>query len=274
MQRETIMYQVIVGLALVTIGLSSSVFHLGKPLRAWRAFSQWRTSWLSREGIASLVAYAPALLLAWLVWHGDTGTFLRLAGISLTLCCLATVGCTAMIYASLKPIPAWQHKFVVSGFVTFALLTGLMLFFAMTASSGWRPSPIALFDMTVLVVTLAAIKLVYWRDIDRIAMPSREAATALEGIGKVTLFERPHTEANYLTIEMGFVLARKHARKLRIIGLLLFAGIPLLALLMIVLLPTTTVAGLWIAALSAIAGAFVERWLFFAEARHMVMLYY
>mgnify|MGYP001797319050 CR=1 FL=1 len=71
---------------------------------------------------------------------------------------------------------------------------------------------------------------------------------------------------------MGFVLARKHSRKLRIIALLLFAGIPLLTLLIAALLPATACLALWIAALAALAGAFVERWLFFAEARHLVML--
>jgi DMSO reductase anchor subunit len=73
---------------------------------------------------------------------------------------------------------------------------------------------------------------------------------------------------------MGFVLARKHSRKLRVISVLLFAGVPLLALLAAWLLPVAAVFALWIAALSALLGAFVERWLFFAEAKHMVMLYY
>ncbi|MEM9784774.1 MAG: DmsC/YnfH family molybdoenzyme membrane anchor subunit, partial [Pseudomonadota bacterium] len=51
-------------LGLVTGGLLSSTLHLGHPERAWRAMSQWRTSWLSREGVAALVTYAPALLFA------------------------------------------------------------------------------------------------------------------------------------------------------------------------------------------------------------------
>ena len=45
-------------------GLLASTFHLGRPERAWRAFSQWRTSWLSREGVASVATYLPAGLLA------------------------------------------------------------------------------------------------------------------------------------------------------------------------------------------------------------------
>ena len=58
------MVALVLGFVLVTAGLLSSTAHLGKPLRAWRAFSQWRTSWLSREGIAALVAYVPMLWLA------------------------------------------------------------------------------------------------------------------------------------------------------------------------------------------------------------------
>jgi DMSO reductase anchor subunit len=55
-----------IGLALVliTIGLLSSTFHLAHPERAWRAMSQWRSSWLSREGVAALFTYIPAVLYA------------------------------------------------------------------------------------------------------------------------------------------------------------------------------------------------------------------
>jgi DMSO reductase anchor subunit len=51
-------------LGAISFGLLASTFHLGRPERAWRAFSQWRTSWLSREGVASVIAYLPAGLLA------------------------------------------------------------------------------------------------------------------------------------------------------------------------------------------------------------------
>ena len=53
-----------VGFLCVSAGLLSSTLHLGQPQRAWRAFSQWRSSWLSREGIASLLCFVPML---WLV---------------------------------------------------------------------------------------------------------------------------------------------------------------------------------------------------------------
>lgn len=57
----------VIALVLISGGLLSSTFHLGRPERAWRALSQWRTSWLSREGILALATYPPAgvLLLEW-----------------------------------------------------------------------------------------------------------------------------------------------------------------------------------------------------------------
>ena len=51
------------GLGLATAGLVSSTFHLGHPERAWRALSQWRSSWLSREGVAALATFVPAAVL-------------------------------------------------------------------------------------------------------------------------------------------------------------------------------------------------------------------
>src|SRR6478609_2476033 len=59
----------VIALGLITLGLLSSTFHLGRPERAWRAFSQWRSSWLSREGVASVVTFVPALIFGAL-WLG------------------------------------------------------------------------------------------------------------------------------------------------------------------------------------------------------------
>lgn len=260
----------LVALILVVIGLSSSTLHLGKPGRAWRAFSQWRTSWLSREAVLSAVTFVPALLYGWFVWRGEFSPLAQAVALLLVLCSLATILSTSMIYVSLKPVPAWNHHLVFPIYLLFAFLTGSLWF---GCFNGQKPLE-QLMGATVIAVGLAALKWSYWRAIDRIVLPSREAATAMEGIGKVTVFERPHTEANYLTREMGFVLARKHSRKLRAIALLLFAAIPLLALLAAAMLPAVAVAALWIAAIAALVGTFVERWLFFAEAKHMVMLYY
>ncbi|MBU6478545.1 MAG: dimethyl sulfoxide reductase anchor subunit, partial [Xanthomonadaceae bacterium] len=112
------------GFVLVTAGLLASTLHLGRPERAWRALSQWRSSWLSREGIASLATYLPMLVLAWLASTGRTSDGVRIAGALLALCALVTLWCTANIYRSLKTIRAWRTRQVLPLYFAFALLSG------------------------------------------------------------------------------------------------------------------------------------------------------
>src|SRR5688572_5008836 len=66
--RTTALVALAVGGACIFAGLCSSLLHLGQPTRAWRAFSQWHTSWLSREGVAAVLSFVPAVALAWLLW--------------------------------------------------------------------------------------------------------------------------------------------------------------------------------------------------------------
>ena len=87
-------------------------------------------------------------------------------------------------------------------------------------------------------------------------------------------FEQPHTQENYLTHEMGFRIARKHSRKLRMICLLAGFATPAILALLALLLPALGAFAAWLALLAGMSGIFLERWLFFAEARHAVMLYY
>ena len=271
--RAPTLIGLLLGFLLVTAGLLASTLHLGKPLRAWRAFSQWRSSWLSREGIAALLCYIPALWLACATYCGIDG---RIAGALLAVLSIATVICTAMIYASLKPIPAWRHPLVLPVYLVFALFTGGLLVSAIFGLSGWPLTNMTGFAVMLGAIVLWRLKRRAWRDIDSAPLPvSPNSALGLPADRKITVFERPHTEANYLLREMGFVLARKHSKRLRIIAVVLFALVPaLLALPVFVLVHID--AGPWLlgASLFALAGTIVERWLFFAEAKHLVTLYY
>jgi len=268
---------------LFSAGLLSSLGHLGQPRRAWRALSQWRSSWLSREGVLALLVYLPLLLL--LVWLSaplrgiDTGPGLaddsRWAIWATLLLALATVACTAMIYASLKPVPAWRHGLVPPVYLGFALHCGLLLMLVGQGLAGETVMAPMLVLSALLAAGVALMKLAYWRSIDRRPLPAtRASALGLPAGREAGVFERPHTEANFLTTEMGFVLARKHARKLRQIALALFAALPLAACALAWAWPAAATPALVLAAVAALAGAFVERWLFFAEAKHLVTLYY
>ena len=191
-------------LFLISAGLLSSAAHLGRPERAWRAFSQWRSSWLSREGVASVATFIPAGLF------GQPSLPAHLLALALT-------------------------------------------------TIGW------------------AWKVATWRHNDALGMGTTlNSATGLEG-GVVRSIEWPHTEENYLLKEMGFRIARKHSARLRLNVQVLAFGLPLLLLAAAVGLSATPwlSAGLsLIAAVSQLAGMLVERWLFFAEAKHVVTLYY
>ena len=275
-----------VGAVFAVAGLFSSMAHLGQPTRAWRAFSQWRSSWLSREGVLAVATLLVALWLGWQVWTAGSdialigaGAIMRIAGAILLVLGLATIACTAMIYASLKPIPAWTHPWVLPVYIGFALFTGFLLALAsigLTGTVDLGSRGIAIFMLGGAAV-VSSLKLAAWRHVDRERVPmSRNSALGLPHSRPVQVFERPHTEANYLLKEMGYVLARKHARKLRLVAMLLFAAVPALFALLMFVLPGSA-AGAWLIPLalaSSLAGALVERWLFFAEARHLVTLYY
>src|SRR5215468_9560206 len=116
------------GFVMVTAGLLSSTFHLGHPRRAWRAFSQWRSSWLSREGVTAVVTFLPSLVLGFgLLLHREQDAVFVAAGLVASVCALLTVFTTAMIYASLRTIPAWHEPRVPPLYLLLALATGLVL---------------------------------------------------------------------------------------------------------------------------------------------------
>jgi DMSO reductase anchor subunit len=263
----------LLALVAVSAGLLSSVFHLGRPERAWRAFSQWRSSWLSREGVASLVTYVPVALFAW-GWIAR-GAFWPGAALATAAMAAVTVVCTAYIYRSLKPIAHWNNGWVPANYLALAGMTGVLWLAALLAAFADAPPSVLWLALAMLVIA-AALKLLYWRHID--ARPGRstaESATGLGAFGRVRLFEAPHTEENFLLKEMGFAIARKHSARLRRIAFQLAFVIPALFLLI------ALAGGGWgrvaaavIAAAAATLGVLIERWLFFAEAKHVVMLYY
>jgi DMSO reductase anchor subunit len=74
---------------------------------------------------------------------------------------------------------------------------------------------------------------------------------------------------------MGYQVARRHARKLRLYAeLFAFIAPAGLVLATVILAPATTTAAAVIAAVSIALGLLIERWLVFAQARHVVTLYY
>ncbi|MEM6461151.1 MAG: DmsC/YnfH family molybdoenzyme membrane anchor subunit [Pseudomonadota bacterium] len=254
-------------------GLISSTFHLGHPERAWRAFSQWRSSWLSREGIAA-VATLSLLGLYALIWM-ISGERLAWLGVPVAAGSLLTVYTTAMIYAQLKTVPHWHTALTPLCYLLFSLTSGFLLAAGLNGfvSASSRSAGIA---VLAIVVTWAC-KYAWWKRAETTSLEATgstmETATGLGSIGRVRLLERPHTGENYLTKEMVHVIGRKHAAKLRMLALVIGALLPVLIALTVWLAAAST---LWLvpAFIALTTGLFIERWLFFAEAEHAVSLYY
>jgi DMSO reductase anchor subunit len=247
----TIAYLLAVG------GLLASAFHLGRPERAIRAFSQWRTSWLSREAwcsVATLVVmavYGAGLVfagtgIAWLGWLG-------------AILSMATIFTTSMIYAQLKTVPRWNHPTTPALFLLLSLAGGALL-------AGQTR-----FALPLLLVAGALQSYIWITGDFRLSRSGTTlaSATGLGHIGTVRAFEPPHTGTNYLLREMVYVVARKHATRLRVIALATGFVAPILLLT----LPFSQVIAV-LAVLSHLIGVASARWLFFAEAEHVVGLYY
>ncbi|TIO05891.1 DmsC/YnfH family molybdoenzyme membrane anchor subunit [Mesorhizobium sp.] len=262
-------------LGLILAGLLSSAGHLGRPERAWRAFSQWRSSWLSREGVASVATFVPAGLFAvgW-VFLGRTDGWMAIAGLLAAIGAVVTVCTTGMIYASLKPIAQWHSRFTLPGYLIFSAMTGSVLLNALL--QGFAIGSNTLLAVSVLLTLLGwGWKLATWRYNDRLEIPTTANTATGLAHGTVRSLEWPHTEENYLLKEMGFRIARKHKARLRQITQVLAFALPTLLLIAAFALPWPYAAVLSaLAAIVQFAGMLVERWLFFAEAKHTVTLYY
>jgi DMSO reductase anchor subunit len=266
------------GLALVLItgGLLSSTAHLGHPERAWRAFSQWRSSWLSREGVLAVATYLPAglLAIAWIFFEQTGGVAVLFALLTVVLA-TATICCTAMIYASLRTIRAWAQPLTVPNYLLLALASGALLFNLVL--SVFQPLPVwSLLLAIALTVGALLLKRAYWSAIDH--DPPRytaEDATGLGRLGKVRPLEPAHSQPNYVMREMGYSVARRHADTLRLVAVCLGFLTPVVCLVLALVFEMGGAAlSILVGTLSMAAGLLLERWLFFAEAEHVAMLYY
>lgn len=260
-------------LLLIGAGLTSSMFHLANPKNAWRAFSRFRTSWLSREGVFAMAFYPFAIIYLGLTWllMPELEMVRLAAGALATLLAWITLFSTGMIYACLKTIRQWNSPLVPANYVALGHFTGALLLL-IVASHG----NVALSGYIALVLALlaiaAALKAIYYFWIANPgAYSTIKTATGFTR-GTVRLLDTGHTHDTFLTQEFGFQLARKYALALKIVVFVAGFTLPALA---IALMPDGNLnAAIYAAAVMAMLGMVAERWLFFAEARHVVNLYH
>lgn len=272
--RRLVAVGVAIALVLVTIGLVASGFHLGRKERAWRAFSQWRSSWLSREAVASVLTYPVAFAFGTVAARHGESVWARAFGLAALAASLGTVYCTAMIYASLKPIRQWHNLHTAPDYLLYAVFSGALLFATLRTAVLGAPGTLASTEAVVVTALAFVAKSAYWRHIDR-QKPLATLAAAI-GLPKGTEarpLDAPHFTENFILREMGFAIARRHTAKLRTLVLVIGFVLPLLfsVLAGLTLAPMVTTT---LALVCAALGLLTERWLFFAEATHVSALYY
>jgi sulfite dehydrogenase (quinone) subunit SoeC len=264
-------------------GLLSSFFHLAHPERAWRAATQWRTSWLSREVLALPAVMGLLVLyggLHWLDWKPVLMTFGNMKDLDLTMATgylgvalvVALFICTGMIYACMKFIQEWASPLTVLNFALMGSASGFVL---AAAYAGFMKSPLAdFFAAGAMFLTIAAMlgrltSLVRNKNIKYLS--SLQSAVGLH-----------HRNLRQLT--RGFTASAFNLKEFFHPGSP--ALLPVLTTAYMVaafILPIALMAFAWgMGSLTTFALAFViqyvglliERWVFFAEASHPQNLYY
>ena len=243
-------------------GLISSAFHLGNPQRAFLAFTQWRSSWLSREAILAVLALILNFVYGVLIVFFDY--YSTVLGIFSAFSALVTVFATAMIYTQMKTVPRWNMK----------VTPALFLLYATVGSSIILKNEVLSFALFIL---LGIVQILTWKLGDQKfkTISNINSATGLSNTNKlVRLLEPPHTGSNYLLKEMVHIVAQKHIYKLRLIAISLLSLVPAFFCLVILMADNNNSLFLIFMAMTNVIGTLVSRWLFFSEAEHVVGLYY
>ncbi len=258
-----------IALVLITLGLICSMGHLANPKNAWRAFNRFRTSWLSREGVFAVLFYPLFLAYLAIVWTQGTVIDIPVIAVGVTAAVIAalTLFCTSMIYASLKTIRQWNSSLTPVNYMLLGLMSGSLLLIAIQSTLTGTTSS-TLYQLASALLVLGAIaKVIYLFWIGKPAGSTINTATGFTQ-ASVRLFDQGHTSNGFLNNEFGYTVAANKIICLRAAMLVLAFLIPFLLLLSGS--PDLSI----LATVLTIGGLLIERWLFFAEARHVVRLYH
>ena len=250
--------------ALITAGLFASTLHLANRKNVIYALTRVRTSWLSREGVFAIALYPLAALHFYALQSGMPQLTPFTLGL-LIADSIAVLYCTGMIYGCLKTIPRWNTWMTPVKYVLFGLMSGAVL---LPAVLTLRPVEIGPVGTPMVAIVLLALGLVLY--LAYLVKNPRNQHTINDALGfqqgKVRLLDVGHSHGTFLTNEFGFSVARDKARLLRWIAIVCGFIVPLILCYF--------TKWFWAASTICLIGLLVERWLFFAEAEHVVRLYH
>ena len=262
---------------LFTMGLISSTFHLANPKNAWRAFMRFRTSWLAREGLLAILFYPTLflyLLLIHLDFYKDYFLLMQIYSFFIFIFAILIIYCTGMIYACLKTIPQWNTLWTPINYITIGVYLGGLIFFALLSFNDFNINPYKPFVLAMIFVAFIA-KFIYYLSIKG---PRHEIGQATNAAIKlkntnVRLLDVGHTGGTFLTDEFGYKVAEKRLRKIKWFSIFSGFFIPFFLIFSYSYFFENIFLCLF-AVLLSFTGMIAERWLFFAEAKHVVNLYH
>jgi sulfite dehydrogenase (quinone) subunit SoeC len=255
-------------LAMAAVGLVAASFHLGHPLRAWRAAAMWRTSWLSREVI--VLPLFMAVVAGWALMHLRGTPSLALGLVASALALLLYL-CTGMIYAAVKVIREWATPLVPLNFALLGLASGLMVCTLLVGvMDDRRVAQVAVACAVALALATASRLLTHWRN--RRLPPKTTVQTAL-GIRhpRIVQTSQGMTAPTFGTREFFHGQGAARVRWVQLAALVLGALVPLTLLVATGVKLTVVMLGFLI--IMHAIGLISERWWFFAEGKHPQNVY-
>lgn len=267
-----------VSIILTAMGMGASFFHLTHPERGWKAMLKWKQSWLSREVLLLPAFLGLAFLYGLCAYMNLSIIFRGIIGLAGVFTALALYVASGMVYAKIRYIREWNSFFTPVNFTLIGLSTGGLALVAVYQMVGAWPTA-SLFAMRLAFLTLALgfiFKAVsYLRD-SRIYNPVTLKSALGVAHNDIRLMDWGSSYAHYNTKEYVY---RKHSQIRGALKLLALAAIFTIPFGLMILDYRHLLFGnhgmmALPSAIIAVLGAFVERWLFFAEGNHMQNLYY
>ncbi len=255
-------------------GLVASVFHLGRPERGWRAFSQWRTSWLSREVIMLPTFMLLVFIYMIMQFTGASTTSTLLVGLLGLIASFLLFYCTGMIYACLSFLREWATPLTVVNFILFGGASGFTFasFYAAIAA----PGLVELFAWFAIAFTLMSLGTRYWTLVRNAELKKKAKTTTETAIGfrgrKVQQRSMGQMGGSYNTREFFHGKTESFVKNIKTIFMVLVFPVPVVLLFLGMGGQSTGL--LFLAFATQYVGLLAERWYFFAQVNHPQNIYY
>jgi len=273
----------VIALVFLVLGLFSSFFHLGRPERAWRSATRWRTSWLSREVIVLPAFMGTVVLYGLIHWIGWRPVLLTLPsglpvdptavlGVAGTVLAFALFVCTAMIYACLKFLREWHSPLTVINYILLGGASGFTL--ASVLSAAEAPELARFYTGWAIILTLLGLVTRGASLIRNHRLKPKSTLQTAIGVKhpRIVQTTQGFMGGSFNTREFFHGQTASFLRSVKWIFVVLAFLVP--AALLGVSFSEASVSLLILAFMVQYAGLIAERWFFFAQANHPQNLFY